>query len=78
MKIFQFSKTVLLTAILVGSLSAESTSNEDEVMDSKCNVVYDACLAECDKSAEGSEQCYKVCEEAYANCPDTDSQEEDK
>lgn len=78
MKIFQFSKTVLLTAILVGSLSAESVSNEDDVVESKCNVVYDACLADCDKSDDGSEECYKSCEDAFANCPDVDSQEEGK
>lgn len=76
MKIFKFSKIVLLSALLVGSLYAESASNEDEPAESKCNVVYDACLAECDKSDNGSEECYKVCEETYANCSDSGYEEE--
>ena len=76
MKIFQFSKIVLLSAILIGSLYAESASNEDDKVENNCNVVYDACLAECDKSDNGSEECYKVCEEAYANCSDSGYEEE--
>lgn len=76
MKIFKFSKTVLLAALLVSSLSAETDSGEDEVASSKCSILYDTCLEKCDKTQDGSQECYKVCEEEYSNCSDDDSEQE--
>ena len=67
MKIFKFSTIILVIALFVGYVSAESL--EDNAADNQCSEVYDACLAECDKSQDGSEKCYKTCEEQYSNCP---------
>ena len=59
-------KSVLITLLMSSLLAASETKTSNE-----CDTDYDACLEQCEKAENTSEQCYTQCETIYEVCLST-------
>lgn len=63
MKSPQVFKSTLITLLLSSLLAASETKTSNE-----CDTAYDACLEQCEKAENTSEQCFTQCEATYEVC----------
>lgn len=63
MKALQLLRPLILASVMMTSLAAEEVDPAVQ-----CDLDHDTCIEKCDRTADGSSQCYELCEEAYSKC----------